>query len=152
MSKLRWLFTIMSYCYITVAMAANNYDIYHFNSATQARQFDRLTHELRCLVCQNETLADSGAPLAKDLRGQIATQVMSGAQDQQIIDYLVSRYGDFILYRPQLKNITYVLWFAPLLLLILGGYVWWKIVRCQNSDGLLITNDRKQHSEEIPLQ
>ena len=79
-----------------------------------------LAEELRCLVCQNQTLADSNAPLAEDLRNQIRERMREGNSDAQVIDYLVARYGDFVLYRPPLKATTVLLWFGPLLLLAAG--------------------------------
>jgi cytochrome c-type biogenesis protein CcmH len=79
-----------------------------------------LAEELRCLVCQNQTLADSNAPLAEDLRGQIRERMREGNSDAQVVDYLVARYGDFVLYRPPLKATTVLLWFGPLLLLAAG--------------------------------
>lgn len=76
-----------------------------------------LSGELRCLVCQNQTLADSNAELAVDLRRQIRAQLRDGASDAAIKDYLVQRYGDFVLYQPPLRPLTWLLWFGPLLLL-----------------------------------
>ena len=80
----------------------------------------RLTGELRCVVCQNQTLADSNAPLALDLKRQIKDQLAQGASDAQVIDYLVQRYGDFVLYRPPVKPATWLLWFGPFAMLV-GG-------------------------------
>ena len=77
-----------------------------------------ISEELRCLVCQNESLAGSRADLAMDLRREIRTLIKDGKSDAQIRDYLVSRYGDFVLYRPPVKPLTWVLWFGPFLLLI----------------------------------
>ena len=79
-----------------------------------------LADELRCLVCQNQTIADSHAELAVDLRRQIREQIAQGRSDRQILDYMVDRYGDFVLYRPPVKATTLVLWFGPLLLLVCG--------------------------------
>ena len=79
-----------------------------------------LAEELRCLVCQNQTIADSHAELAVDLRRQIREQIAQGRTDTQIVDYMVERYGDFVLYRPPLKGTTLVLWFGPPILLLLG--------------------------------
>ena len=79
-----------------------------------------LAHELRCLVCQNQTLADSNAPLAVDLRREIRSQLAAGASDQDVIDFMVARYGDFVLYRPPLKATTVFLWVGPFLFLVLG--------------------------------
>ena len=82
-----------------------------------------LAAELRCLVCQNQTIADSNAPLAEDLRNQVREKMQQGASDSQIIDFMVERYGDFVLYRPPVKATTLLLWFGPLLLLAAGGLV-----------------------------
>jgi cytochrome c-type biogenesis protein CcmH len=79
-----------------------------------------LAHELRCLVCQNQTLAESNAPLAVDLRNQIREQLQGGASEQDVIDFMVARYGDFVLYRPPFKATTIALWVGPFLLLALG--------------------------------
>lgn len=76
--------------------------------------------ELRCLVCQNQTLADSNAPLAVDLRNQIREKMQQGASERDIVDYMVARYGDFVLYRPPFKAATVLLWLGPLLLMFAG--------------------------------
>lgn len=81
----------------------------------------RLSAELRCLVCQNQTLADSHAPLAVELRAEIRTQLSGGATDEQVVDFMVQRYGDFVRYRPPLKPSTWLLWFGPLAMLFGGG-------------------------------
>ena len=82
-----------------------------------------LAHELRCLVCQNQTLADSNAPLAVDLRNQIREQLKGGASERDVIDFMVARYGDFVLYRPPLKASTLALWIGPFVLLALGAFL-----------------------------
>ena len=84
----------------------------------------RLKHlavELRCLVCQNQTLADSNAPLAEDLRREVRDMIAKNMSDQEIIDFLVARYGDFVRYRPPLKATTALLWLGPFFLLVVGG-------------------------------
>ncbi len=80
----------------------------------------RLAEELRCLVCQNQTIADSNADLAVDLRNQVREQLKSGKSEQDVIDFMVARYGDFVLYRPPVKATTLLLWLGPLLLAALG--------------------------------
>ena len=79
-----------------------------------------LSQDLRCLVCQNQTIADSQAPLAIDLKNQIREKIAQGLSNDQIIDYIVQRYGDFVLYRPPVKAVTLALWFGPAALLVLG--------------------------------
>ncbi|WP_310446035.1 cytochrome c-type biogenesis protein [Thiobacillus sp.] len=81
----------------------------------------KLSSELRCLVCQNQTIADSNAELAVDLRAEIREKIQAGMSDAAIKDFMVARYGDFVLYRPPVKNTTLVLWLGPFLLLAIGG-------------------------------
>jgi cytochrome c-type biogenesis protein CcmH len=83
-----------------------------------------LSEELRCLVCQNQTLADSNAELAIDLRNQVHEQIAAGRSDGQIRDYMVERYGDFVLYKPPVQGNTALLWGAPFGLLAIGGIAW----------------------------
>ena len=84
----------------------------------------RLESGLRCLVCQNQTLAESDAPLAADLRKEVRELAVSGKSDDDIRGYLVARYGDFVLYKPPVKPVTYLLWFGPFLLLAAGLGIW----------------------------
>jgi cytochrome c-type biogenesis protein CcmH len=79
-----------------------------------------MSTELRCLVCQNQTLADSNAPLAEDLRREIRLQLHEGKSDKEVVDYLVSRYGDFVLYKPPFKSSTALLWLGPFVLMLAG--------------------------------
>lgn len=90
------------------------------NAAVEV-QVQRLSEELRCLVCQNQTLADSHAGLAEDLKQEIRAMATKGMTDQAIIDYLVARYGDFVRYRPPLNTTTAMLWLGPFTLLLAGG-------------------------------
>jgi cytochrome c-type biogenesis protein CcmH len=84
------------------------------------RRVTNLAHELRCLVCQNQTLADSNAPLAVDLRNQIREQLAAGKSEGDVLEFMVARYGDFVLYRPPLKASTILLWAGPFAFLVLG--------------------------------
>ncbi|MFO1327754.1 MAG: cytochrome c-type biogenesis protein [Rubrivivax sp.] len=88
-----------------------------------------LAAELRCLVCQNQTIADSHADLAVDLKNQVREQLRSGRSEQQVIDYMTQRYGDFVLYRPPFKATTVLLWAGPALLLVVGVGVFWRSLR-----------------------
>ena len=90
--------------------------------AQQEARYQALIAELRCLVCQNQTIAESNAPLAVDLRNQVKTQIVAGRSQAEIVGYLTDRYGDFVLYRPPFKASTALLWFGPFLLL--GGLRW----------------------------
>jgi cytochrome c-type biogenesis protein CcmH len=89
----------------------------------------KLESELRCLVCQNQTLADSNAMLAEDLRREVRDLALAGKSDGEIRAYLVARYGDFVLYDPPLKRTTWLLWIGPFALLAGGAALWWTILR-----------------------
>jgi cytochrome c-type biogenesis protein CcmH len=89
----------------------------------------KLSTELRCLVCQNETLADSRADLANDLRREIRDMMKAGKSDREITEFLVARYGDFVLYRPPVKSTTFLLWGGPFALLALGVVAWFVLLR-----------------------
>ncbi len=88
-----------------------------------------LASDLRCLVCQNESLAGSHAELAEDLRKEIRAQMKAGKSDKEVIEYLTTRYGDFVLYRPPFKPVTYLLWLGPLLFLAIGLGVWYSTLK-----------------------
>ena len=94
-----------------------------FESQEQQDRFDQLTKELRCLVCQNQNLADSDAQLAHDLRREVHDLLLTGRNDDEIKQFLVDRYGDFVLYRPPVQTNTYLLWIAPLILLLIGAWI-----------------------------
>lgn len=103
--------------------------LYRFSNADQAQRFEVLTRQLRCLVCQGESIADSHADLAKDLRSQVHDMIVAGRSNQQIIQFMTDRYGDFILYKPPFVPRTYFLWAGPVLLLLLASagmvyYAW----------------------------
>lgn len=100
-----------------------------FTDRAQEVRFQQLTHQLRCPMCQNETLADSNAPIARDLRNQIFKMMQQGKSDDEIKQYLVDRYSDFVLYDPPLKGGTWLLWFGPLLILLGGAGVVLAVVR-----------------------
>lgn len=91
-----------------------------FKDATQEARYQHLIEELRCVVCKNQSLADSNAELAQDLRDQVRAMIVEGKQDQEITEFLVSRYGEFVLYNPPMQPRNYLLWLGPLLLLLLA--------------------------------
>jgi cytochrome c-type biogenesis protein CcmH len=96
--------------------------------ALQAR-YENVTRELRCLVCQNETIADSNATLAGDLRREVREMIAAGKTDDEIRDFMIARYGDFVLYRPRMTRMNFLLWAAPVLLLVLGAFAVVRVVR-----------------------
>jgi len=128
---MRLLAAALFFCFSTVA----------FGQAAEVANADPrveerlrvLAEELRCLVCQNQTIADSNAPLALDLRNQIRSQIAQGRSDAQIRDYMVERYGDFVLYRPPLRASTALLWAGPFVLLAVGIVVFLRLMRRQSA-------------------
>lgn len=100
-----------------------------FRDALEEKRFRSLTHELRCVMCQNQSLADSDAQIAVDLRREIITLLREGRSDQEIRDFLVARYGEFVLYKPGISPATWLLWFGPLLILAAGGWTLWRTAR-----------------------
>jgi cytochrome c-type biogenesis protein CcmH len=108
--------------------------LYPLETRKQEEQYNHLLKELRCLVCQNQDLADSNAGLAKDLRLQVYTMVKAGKSDTEITQYLTNRYGDFILFRPPVKSLTLMLWFGPILFLLIGFFIFWRACFKQNTD------------------
>lgn len=93
------------------------------------RRLLALTADLRCVVCQNESLAESRAPLAKDLRQEVRDLMRRGRTDREVVEYLTARYGDFVLYRPPFKPVTYLLWIGPALFLGASGVAWFLAIR-----------------------
>ena len=104
------------------------------DAALEAR-LKTLSEELRCLVCQNQTLADSTAPLAEDLRREVRELARAGKSDAEIKQYLVARYGDFVLYKPPVKPTTWLLWFGPFAFLLGGALVWLVVLRRRGGRG-----------------
>jgi cytochrome c-type biogenesis protein CcmH len=108
---------------LMASLAAQAIEPREFDTPEQEQRFSELTEELRCTVCQNQSLADSDVPLAEDLRNEIQTMIEQGNSDEDIKRFLVDRYGDFVLYRPPVRGNTLLLWLAPLLLLTTGAAV-----------------------------
>ena len=116
MSLIRLLILLLLPLY---AMAA--IDVYQFDSPQQEDRFHVLTEELRCPKCQNQSIADSDADLARDMRDRVHNMILEGKSDAEIVEYFVSRYGDFVSYRPPVNARTSVLWLIPLFMLLGGG-------------------------------
>jgi cytochrome c-type biogenesis protein CcmH len=108
-----------------------------------------LAHELRCLVCQNQSLAESNAPLAVDLRNQIREQLAGGASDKDVREYMVARYGDFVLYKPPLKASTVALWAGPFLLLVAGAVLLWRRVARRRAPETQLTESQRDRAAKL---
>ena len=104
-------------------IAAAAVETWEFNDEQQRVRYQRFTHELRCPKCQNQNLSDSNAPIAADLRRELHRLLVDGRSDQEIVDFMVSRYGEYVLYKPRLEPKTWLLWGAPVLMLLGGALV-----------------------------
>lgn len=131
-------------------MAQAGVEVVQFTDPKSAQRYQTLIAELRCLVCQNQNLADSNADLAKDLRNQVSSMIKAGSTDSQITDYMVSRYGDFVLYRPQFKPATLILWLGPLLIVICAVFTLVMFVRRQRNKATEdISSENQQHMRHL---
>ncbi len=139
MIKPQWPALLLAGLFFAPSLGAYTLEEFKFQDPAQAEDFRRLTAELRCLVCQNESLAGSQADLAQDLRKEVYRLLQSGKSREEVITFLVDRYGDFVLYDPPLKPSTYPLWFGPLLLAGVGGLF------------LLLTLRKKKEAREEAL-
>lgn len=109
-------------------------ETFKFDSEETEKVFHKLSEELRCLVCQNQNIAESNADLAKDLRLEIYTMLSDGKSEEEIVDFMVQRYGDYVLYRPPFKPMTWLLWFAPVIIFIFGLYYVTRLMKSQASN------------------
>lgn len=118
--------TIFTYLLLFSALSASlmvnaaPIETFKFDSPEKEKVFHKLSEELRCLVCQNQNIAESNADLAKDLRLEIYTMLQQGKSEEEIVDFMVQRYGDYVLYRPPVKPMTWLLWFGPAIVFIFG--------------------------------
>ena len=132
-----WLAVLVIWSALAVVPAHAVIETYEFSSPALQERYQSLSAELRCPKCQNQNIADSNAPIAQDLRRLLYEQLEKGSSDQEILDYMVARYGEFVRYRPSFDSATAALWLAPVVLL-LGGFA------------LLILTVRRR-SEAVPL-
>ena len=123
------LFMLLSSFMLTAAI-----DVYKFDDPEKEKRFHELAFELRCPKCQNQNIADSNAAIAQDLRTKIFQMLNADKSDDEIVNYMVARYGDFVLYEPRVKPETYLLWFGPGLILLLGLVIVVFIIRSRKKD------------------
>lgn len=127
--KIKWIGLALLFAFSSVAEPLRE-----FQTAEQAKYFQELTHELRCVVCQNQNLAESNAPLAEDLRDVIHTKLLAGETKQSIRQFMVDRYGQFVLYKPPFQLKTILLWIAPFIFLVLGlVYLFQLLTKCRDN-------------------
>jgi len=130
---------------LAVGAAQAAIETYEFDDDKLLLRYQVLSAELRCPKCQNQNIAGSNAPIAADLRKQLYQQLQAGRSDAEIIDYMVQRYGEFVLYRPRLDKVTLVLWLAPLILLALAGWILFITLRRDRATSLAVSlSDEEQ--------
>lgn len=124
---------------------ASPVDTYEFRDEVTKIRFQALSKELRCPKCQNQNLADSNSPIAADLRKELYELLQQGKADSEVVSFMVDRYGEFVLYRPRVSSLTYVLWFGPIVLILLGVIVVIVIVRRKPVDkkDLIMTTEQQ---------
>jgi len=129
----------------TGCVLASPVETFVFKNNVNKIRFQSLTRELRCPKCQNQDLADSNSPIAADLRAKVYEMLQAGKSDTEIMNYMVARYGDFVLYRPRVTQLTYILWFAPIGFLVFGFIVVLVILRRRSvSRAALEINEQQQ--------
>jgi len=132
MKKLLNIIFLAQMLFIGSAYAAP-VETFKFDSPETEKVFHKLSEELRCLVCQNQNIAESNADLAKDLRLEIYTMLQEGKSEDEIVEFMVQRYGDYVLYRPPFKPMTWLLWFGPILIFALGLVFVVRFMKSQSS-------------------
>jgi cytochrome c-type biogenesis protein CcmH len=121
---------------LTMQAYAAPISTFKFKSDKEEALYFKLSNELRCLVCQNESIANSNAGLAKDLRTEMYEMLQAGKTEDQIIDYMVKRYGDYVLYDPPVKPITLLLWFGPAVIFFIGVFFAFRFIRAQQTEAV----------------
>jgi cytochrome c-type biogenesis protein CcmH len=128
------LVTVIALCLLLgtgTAQAGVTLEAFKFETKAEEQHFKELIEELRCLVCQNQSLADSDAELAHDLRAEVYDMIQAGKSDDEIVEFLVARYGDFVLYNPPVKPANYLIWFGPFVLLLVAAFLLLRAIRRQ---------------------
>lgn len=136
---------------LTFSASAWETDTYVFHDEVTEIRYKTLVKELRCPKCQNQNLADSNSPIAADLRREVFELLEQGKSDGEIVNFMVKRYGEFVLYRPQVSSLTYVLWFGPALLLLIGVIVVVQILRKKpvKKETVVLSEEQKNKLAQI---
>lgn len=155
MSLLRLVIIFALLMVFSSAVKATPVDTYVFQDEVTKIRFQALNKELRCPKCQNQNLADSNSPIAADLRKEVYQLLQQGKADSEIVNFMVDRYGEFVLYRPRVSQLTYVLWFGPIVLILGGMLIVVVIVRRKpvaKKDLVLTTTQQKKLSRFLDNQ
>jgi cytochrome c-type biogenesis protein CcmH len=144
------MYFIKSFCLLFLLLSLPSFgaiEEYFFNTEEDEERFRKLTYEMRCPKCLNAPIADSDAPIAGDLREEVFVQISDGRSNEEIKDFMSSRYGDFILYRPRLTPATFLLWFGPALMLMAGLFIVRRMMKkSQAEQGEIALSSEEQES------
>ena len=148
MSLLRTLITLALLASFSLSQAT--IVAFDFDDPEKETRFKKFSEELRCLVCQNQSLADSNAELAMDLRRELYKMIKNDATDDDIVEFMVNRYGDFVLYRPPVKSTTWLLWFGPFALVFFGLLILFKVIRSVgNQTDTELSSEEQQRLQDL---
>lgn len=124
-------------------------DLHEFSNDVDRKRYQSFIDEMRCPKCQNQNLSGSDSPIAVDLRNELHFMITSGRSDKEIVDFMVERYGEYILYKPRLSSSTILLWASPVLFLLLGGVILWLIVRRKRNEVVADLTLTEQDEERL---
>lgn len=124
-------------------------DTYEFKTPEQEASYKKLINEIRCTVCQNQNIADSNAELAQDFKRKTYEMVMAGKNEDEILDFMASRYGDFVLYSPRIKGETLLLWAGPFIILALGVFILARVLRQRRKPQTQLSADEQQRAASL---
>ena len=133
--------------FVNTIVYASPVETFEFQDEVTKIRFQALSKELRCPKCQNQNLADSNSPIAEDLRRELYELLQQGKADSEVVDFMVARYGEFVLYRPRISSVTYILWFGPALLILIGIFVVIIILRKKPATKENLVLDKNQQAK-----
>lgn len=141
-------FSLVLFVLLSFSVQAR-FEVQTFEDSELENDYKQLIGELRCLVCQNQNLADSNAELAQDMRKQVAVQLRKGSTPDEIVTYMVDRYGDFVMYKPPFKSITVLLWLGPLVFFFIAAVIVVSFVRNQKPDKVELSEQQKDKAHSL---
>lgn len=150
MHRLIFVLTLLLLSFSTYSATLADYT---FDDPEKGEEFRHVIEQMRCLVCQNESLAGSNAELAVDLRNEIYEMMKAGQDKDEIIKFMVARYGDFVLYNPPVKPSTYLIWFGPIIFFVLGAFALFRILRRKSlTRETVLSADEQQRLDSLLKQ
>lgn len=148
---MRAIFIAIGIYLFSISLAASPVDTYTFKNEVDKTRYQALVKELRCPKCQNQNLADSNSEIAVDLREQVYAMINQNKSDGEIVNFMVERYGEFVLYRPAVSPLTYVLWYGPAIFLVIGAIVLFVVLRREPKEKTqqILSNDEQDKLQQI---